>query len=195
MRAGRRQGTPEDRPVEGADKEMVALSTAAIKFDGSEYVRVRDSANKVFNEEFNRYGFWAFSNKQFDEGIAKLSETLPEGFKVADVGAGGFVWAEKAEEIVELSHGGKRAVAARMGDPDFACGAFLYEMDNHEYCINCYQGDYDVCSCFAVKPLEYGDYKGHREYLAEAGYGEDVIRCYEQAKREHMRRAEQNGWI
>ena len=174
---------------------MIALLSTDIKFDSKPYIEVTDGAERLFNEEFKKYGFWAFSNEQFSEGLARLRETLPEGFKVRRIGMGGFVWTEKAQYVVDLSKDGKRAVAARMDDPDFARGAFLYEMDNHEYFINHYQGDYDVCSCFAVKPLEYGDDKGYREYLTEAGYGDDVVRCYEQAMRRHFRRAEQNGWI
>jgi hypothetical protein len=60
-------------------------------------------------------------------------------------------------------------------------------MDNHEYAINHYQGDWEVVGCFWY--CEYADYKDYKDYLKDVGH-EDLIPLYEQARREHFKRAE-----
>ena len=49
-----------------------------------------------------------------------------------------------------------------MFNPDFAEGAFLYEIGNNEYMIN-WQADYDVCSCFGY--VEYQNNKDYHSFL------------------------------
>jgi hypothetical protein len=82
-----------------------------------------------------------------------------------------------------------KSLADLMKDHDFAVSAFRYEMDNHEYAINTYQGDWDVCNCFSKTELEYEEYKSYKEYLKEAGLA-DLIPCYEEARRSHFKAAE-----
>ena len=79
-----------------------------------------------------------------------------------------------------------------MKDHDFAVSAFRYEMDNHEYAINYYQGDWEVVGCFTSKDLEYGEDKNYKDYLYEAGM-EDLIPWYQEARASHMKAAE--DWI
>lgn len=163
-------------------------------FDTKTYLDTKDGGNKLFEELSNKYMFWAFSADQFREGIKKLEENLGgkagEDWKVRNVGGGGYCYAPKANEVIEASYGGKRAVISRLGHNDFTRGAFLYEMLNNEYTIN-WEGDYDVCSYFSIKPLKYGEERGYRDYLEEAGYGYDVIRAYEEARRECVKRMEE----
>ncbi len=45
---------------------MIALLSTDIKFDSKPYIEVTDGAEGLFNEEFKKYGFWAFSNEQFN---------------------------------------------------------------------------------------------------------------------------------
>ena len=52
-------GNPERPPRKVAAKEMIALLSTDIKFDSKPYIEVTDGAERLFNEEFKKYGFWA----------------------------------------------------------------------------------------------------------------------------------------
>ena len=78
-----------------------------------------------------------------------------------------------------------------MQNPEFAHGAFLHEMWNHEYHINM-QGDWDVCSCFGR--CEYGEGKGGLTYLREMGYGDAVLEAYQRARDEYCIRLDERSW-
>ena len=72
-----------------------------------------------------------------------------------------------------------------MTDPKFAEEAFLYEMDNHEYCINM-TGDIDVLQCFGIP---YDEHEG--ACLDDLG----LDGAYLRARRRHMDKAHENGII
>lgn len=44
---------------------MIALLSTDSKFDSKPYIEVIDGAERLFNGEFKKYGFWAFSNEHF----------------------------------------------------------------------------------------------------------------------------------
>jgi hypothetical protein len=130
--------------------------------------------------------FYAYSNKQLEEELAVRGLTMNDLKQVGRIkGIGGFFllkdrpiiaeYFNKPDELVEL-----------MKDTEFAVQAFLYEMDNHEYAINYYQGDYDVCSCFCK--CEWSEYKTYTDYLEEANHKEWIV-PYEVAQRKHMKKA------
>ena len=156
-------------------------------FDKETYLDTRDKGMKLYNQLSDKYLFWAFNQDQFDDGIAKLEASIGgkagKDWKVTSVGAGGYCYTPKVKEVCAASRGGKKAVIANLGHNDFTRGAFLYEMCNHEYPIN-WQGDWDVCACFTRKEPIYGEDKTYRDYLSEAGYGEDVILAYKEAREE-----------
>lgn len=74
--------------------------------------------------------FWAFSNKQFDEGRTKLN--LVTGEKLIDIGAGGFMPAKHKQEYID----GMKAIyiefKAAMKDAKTRRAHILYELNNHE---------------------------------------------------------------
>ena len=76
-----------------------------------------------------------------------------------------------------------------MQNYDFAVSAFYYEMANHEYHINPYQGDYDVCSCFCQCCWE-GEQKTFEEYLTEGGYSEETVKAFRVARKKFLANAE-----
>lgn len=151
--------------------------------NGMTYKEYREARQKAFNE---LPIFYAFSNEQFEEEMNKRGLTINDTDKVYKCGNGGFylksdsdkikAWADREDPIDEL-----------MKDHDFAVSAFRYEMDNHEYAINYYQGDWEVCGCF-VK-TKWGEDKDYTDYLTEAGR-EDLIPAYEEARRSHYKAAE-----
>lgn len=139
---------------------------------------------KMQSEAFGKLPiFWAFSNKQLEEALAKRGYTVEDAGRVLyRFGNGGFYLKTDAPIIkafFEEDWGGKlRQMIAE--DLDFAREAFSYEMRNHEYPIN-WQGDYDVVSCFGG--VDYAEEKDGADYLVELGFGEDVVRVYEQERR------------
>lgn len=138
--------------------------------------------------EFNALPiFWAFSMKQFEEEMNKRGLTKDDQDKLFKFGNGGFYLKSDADKIREFINKPDEFPELAK-DKDFLLSAFNYEMDNHEYAINYYQGDWDVCSVFFN--CEYEDSKDYKDYLKEGGH-EDWIPVYEQARKEHFERAKE----
>ena len=147
------------------------------------YKEYRDKSQKEFNA---LPIFWAFSMKQFEEEMNKRGLTKSDTDKIYKFGNGGFYLKSDAQTIKDYFNKPSE-LEELMKNKDFVLEAFNYEMDNHEYAINHYQGDWDVLSCF-WNPV-WDDNKTYKEYLTELGH-EDLIPLYEQARREHFKRAE-----
>ena len=174
----------------------MSQTDSKLKFNCRAYEEYEGELRDRVNAEMDRYGFFAFNDRQFDEGMDKLKRTLPEGFKLYQTGGGYFVWTEKWEYVNGLVSEPKRLLAERMeADHDFARGAFLSEMMNHEFAYNTYQGWWDVCECFNPgSELEFDEGRDYRDYLGELGYSEAVIECCRQAAVRYWRMCEENGW-
>lgn len=131
-------------------------------------------------EEFNALPiFFAFNNEQFKAEMEKRGLTENDTDKLYKCAGGGFYLKEDSPKIKAFLE--SETLEERMKKPDFAIQAFEYEMENHEYAINYYQGDWDVCCCFCSKEPEYADDKDYADYLREDGHAE-WIPFYEQAK-------------
>lgn len=144
-------------------------------------------------EEFNNLPiYWAFSDDQFKRVCEEQNFTADDLVQPDWLG-GGFCrktdldrikeWASQSDGLSEL-----------MSDADFAVDAFYYEMCNHEYGINYYQGDWDVITCFVQPEPEYHERYGYKEYLTAAGH-EDWIPAYIKARQKYFHDAEENEWF
>lgn len=88
----------------------------------------------------------------------------------------------------ELLHTLAEAERRNAEDSDYWKSAFLHEMYNHEYSINC-QADYDVCSCFGnCDGLK--DYTDRAELFKACNFSEVQQAAYMAARRQYY--AEQN---
>lgn len=133
--------------------------------------------------EFNALPiFFAFSMEQFAREMEKRGLTVDDTDKIYRFGNGGFYLRSDASIIREFMNK-PDPIRELMNDPEFAESAFYYEMGNHEYHINLYQGDWDVCSCFGSCDYEEG--KDYRDYLKEMGYSPEVISAFRTA-RDHL---------
>ena len=133
--------------------------------------------------EFNALPiFFAFNMEQFAREMEKRGLTVDDTDKVYRFGNGGFYLRSDAPIIREFMNKPDH-IRELMNDPEFAESAFYYEMGNHEYHINTYQGDWDVCSCFGS--CDYGEEKDYRDYLKEMGYSPEVISAFRTA-RDHL---------
>lgn len=130
--------------------------------------------------EFNALPiFFAFSMEQFARAMEKRGLTVDDTDKIYRFGNGGFYLRSDSSIIREFMNK-PDPIHELMNDPEFAESAFYYEMGNHEYHINLYQGDWDVCSCFGS--CDYSEEKDYRDYLKEMGYSSEVIGAFRTAR-------------
>lgn len=144
---------------------------------------------KERQEEFNSLPIkFAFGKEQFKNMMEKWGLTENDTDKIYRFPCGGFY--RKADaHIIHDYYSKPDPLYELMNDEKFREEAFRYEMDNHEYAINYYQGDWDVLNCFSQKELEYDDLKGYVEYLEEMGHL-DWLDSYVKARKSHMKMAE-----
>ena len=89
-----------------------------------------DAYNRIMNE---CQVFWAFSNEQFKEGLAKLNPPLGEGEKLVDIGAGGFMPKKHFEKFVTCTKRADEVKAKELkGAREEKEKAILYELNNYE---------------------------------------------------------------
>ena len=119
--------------------------------------------------------FFAFTNEQLENALKERGfDSLGEGVKhIYKFGNTGGFYLKTDAEVIRAYCNRPNKLPELMKNEKFAIEAFEYEMCNHEYAINYYQGDWDVCSCFCK--CEYGDDKDWRDYLREGGYDETVL--------------------
>lgn len=149
------------------------------------YIEMKERHQRDFDELPLMF---AFDRKQFEQGLEK------RGWKedqVVSMGCGGYATADGAKVIMDaLKHHADELTAA-MEDPEFAYGAFLYEMVNHEYSYN-YDGDWDVLKCFYS--LDGCKADGFDNYANYAGMTHDAMNAYVKARKRYYELCGENGW-
>lgn len=127
--------------------------------------------------------FYAFSDWQFEEAMEKLGLTVNDTDKLYKLGKTGAFYLKKDAPIIEAFFKGRDKLPDLMKDYDFCFGACLYEMNNHEYCIN-WQGNYDVLSCFGN--IEYTeDADELKQYFDQLGWSDTQRRAFLAARKKH----------
>lgn len=137
--------------------------------------------------------FWAFGRQQFKQAMEERGLKETDTDKIYSFGGGGFYLRSDAQ-IIRDYFSKPDPLRELMKDKEFAVSAFYYEMANHEYHINNWQGDWDVCSCFTEKELEYEDGKNFIDCLHEAGYDDKVVGYFMDAQRQFLHDADEKGW-
>lgn len=81
--------------------------------------------------------FFAFSDKQFEEGMAKFGLTITDTDKIYKLGStGGFYLRSDSQKLKDMfERHAKEMDDAIKNDDQFVYEMFLYELANHEYCI------------------------------------------------------------
>lgn len=170
-----------------------------LKFDEQAYLDHKQTCESAFNKFTEESCFWAFTNEQFSEGLRKFYDKLHDEDgnlkdKMVNLGSGMFCLKSDISHLKFLLSKNQWDLCTRVeNDPDFARGAFLYEMKNHEYHLNG-QADWDVCDCFTEGEPKWREDKTYVDYLSEAGYSDKVIGYYREARQEMFRLAEENDW-
>lgn len=91
-------------------------------------------------KEINAFPFmWAFSKKQFEEGMARLGLLPSDTDKIFSIGGGGYIRKTDSDALAAMMdrHAAERqaAIDAYTTGEGFILDMFVYELDNHEYCI------------------------------------------------------------
>ena len=80
--------------------------------------------------------FFAFSKKQFSEGMKKIGLDHSDTNKIYSLGdTGGYILKEKSPKYKAMFGRHEQELAECMKDKDFFHNALVYELCNHEYCI------------------------------------------------------------
>lgn len=79
-------------------------------------------------------------------------------------------------------------------DYEYQKSAFMYELGNHEYHINGYQGDWDTLSTFGKIKWRGQGKEARAEYYKELSFTDIQIKAFEDAIREYMKKADEEDW-
>ena len=90
---------------------------------------IQDRNNKFFNEN----GFFAFDNKQFEEGKEKIK--TPNNADILSIGAGGYIKKSSKDEYSKLIKETNKQESDWLQDHENLKQALMYELANHEYQI------------------------------------------------------------
>jgi len=112
------------------------------------YKEFKDRQQKEFNE-FPM--FFAFDDKQFEEGLNKLNCTKDD---LLSIGGGGFITKANRESFGDLHIKHYEEFKKAKEDEQFLYEMFLYELANHEYCITRDPTDTLECVGIAEEELE-----------------------------------------
>jgi hypothetical protein len=95
---------------------------------------------KRHQDEVNAFPMaFAFSNKQFEEGMKKLGLDPSDTDKIYSIGAGGFIRRSDSERLDEIfkrhSEEMENAINNDITGEGFIFNMFNYELANHEYIV------------------------------------------------------------
>lgn len=95
------------------------------------YQEIKTKRQDDTNNLFTDLGvFWAFSNEQFKEGLAKAK--LEEGEKLVDIGAGGFIPKHNIDALTQGMKDIENTFKAQIKETKAREQHILYELNNHE---------------------------------------------------------------
>ena len=96
------------------------------------YLAFKEKKQKDIN---NFPMFFAFSKKQFNEGMSKLGLSPEELDKILSVWSGGYILKKDSEKLDNLLDKHHKQFKELLKDDNFIYAMFSYELYNHEYCI------------------------------------------------------------
>ena len=83
--------------------------------------------------------FFAFSNKQLEEGMSSFNLSMSDIKQIRSIGQGGYMRATETHLLHDMTERHRKefmaAVEADENGDGFAFEMFDYELGNHEYCI------------------------------------------------------------
>lgn len=121
-------------------------------------MRYRELKNKQ-QKEINDFPFiFAFSNKQLEENMLKLGLNKDDTGKLYSLGSGTFIRKEDSKKMDEMFDRHNEELKAAINEDtigdNFIYDMFVYELNNHEYCIT-----YDIDDTLKALNLTIDDIK------------------------------------
>lgn len=113
----------------------------------NKYLEIKGKHEKEF-EEFPM--FFAFSEKQFEEGLKKLGCTKNDIYSLS--GTGGFYRKSDSKKLNAMFDKWNKEIEEAIKDDEYVYQMFRYELGNHEYCIT-----YDYEETLGTFGLEFKD--------------------------------------
>lgn len=102
--------------------------------------------------------------------------------------------ADFAKHITELHDQLCRQMEDTANNYEYQKSAFYYELGNHEYHINTYQGDWDTLSAFGNIEWKGQGREAREAYYKELNFTPTQIKAYEDARREFLKKADEEDW-
>ena len=99
------------------------------------YETMKARQQKAVDRYIREYGFFAFSDDQFTEGLKKLGA---DPGQLRALPGGGYMLADKVQGFIEILQANDRERAAALRHPEYVFNMFYSELANHEYS---YTGD------------------------------------------------------
>lgn len=137
--------------------------------------------------------FRYFANKEeeiaYEEAKAKHTVFIPPAF-------GSFLPEDKefADHIGELFLQLCQQEMDTANNYEYNFNAFYYELGNHEYHINYYQGDWDTLSAFGNIEWHGQGEEARQQYYKELDFTEVQIKAFEDARKKYLREAAKHGY-
>ena len=125
--------------------------------------------------------FFAFSDKQLQEALDERNATVKDIYQLSAIP--GAFYLKKDKQILVDFFNAPDPIKELMKDEEFAYEAISYELRNHEYCYNTYQGDWDVITSL-LGDTRYVEGFDYTHYLSEMGHPE-LIPTYKRAVQDY----------
>jgi hypothetical protein len=117
-----------------------------------EYINLSNEKQKMFNEFFNKYGFSAFNQAQFENGLSKLNCKESDLLQIFN---GCFILKDKKEEYHNLCNN-LDVSSDLLNDPELMQSAIYYELNNYEYIVG-FDPEYTRQEVLGVLGLKLSD--------------------------------------
>lgn len=100
------------------------------------YLKLKEKRQKEIND-FPM--FFAFNEKQFNEGMKKIGLNVNDKNKIYSVGMGGFIRKKDSKKLTNLFNKHDKemqeAISKDKTGDNFIFDMFFYELNNHEYIV------------------------------------------------------------
>lgn len=140
------------------------------------YLELKQKHQKEFNE-FPM--FFAFNQKQFDEGMKTLGLKPNQTNKVYSFDGGGFYRKSDSTTLIEMLKRFDREEKEAMKDDNYVLEMFEYEMGNHEYGYT--HSDMKVLDACSIDVDEFEN-------------NARLKKLYNQAQKSFLKKCDENNW-
>lgn len=110
-------------------------SRARESADVTNYREIKSDSEKDVNAFASKFMFFAFDDKQFAEGMAKLGLDPGDTHRIRNLGGGSFIRADKVGDFQRILNEQNDRIRKASKSESFAFEMFCTELANHEYAI------------------------------------------------------------